>query len=147
MPAIIAPPTVSMEPVESGDDHVRVRARYVPVEQASWNRWTHGVRLFNQRAGYLFELDVEGSEPLTLNYADTTLERNVEGAALTAEQDLEVFLLPLQSAARARSAKSTSSSRDDACSAADCRGKRNTSRSCSAVKAEPSTLRSRVVSA
>ena len=99
MPAIIAPPTVSMEPVESGDDHLRVRARYVPVEQASWNRWTHGVRLFNQRAGYLFELDVEGSEPLTLNYADTTLERNVEGAALTAEQDLEVFLLPLQSAA------------------------------------------------
>lgn len=99
MPAIIAPPTVSLEALKSGDDQVQVSARYVPVDDAPWNRWTHGVRLFNQRAGYLFEVEVSGPGPMSLDHGATILERNVEGDTLKSERDMEVFLLPLQSAA------------------------------------------------
>lgn len=98
-PARIAPPTVSPEPQVVESEGVSARVRVLRAEEASWNEWGEGVRLFNERAGYFFAVELAGEGRLAWLPERTLLERNVEGSPLRASADPDEFLLPLQQAA------------------------------------------------
>ncbi|TNE87892.1 MAG: hypothetical protein EP330_16475 [Deltaproteobacteria bacterium] len=98
-PAKVAPPTVSGEAQLVERDGLTAKIRLIRAEEAEWNEWNEGVRLFNERAGYFFDVQVAGEGKLTWLPNDTLLERNVEGSPLRAAGDPDDFLFPLQQAA------------------------------------------------
>lgn len=98
-PAVVAPPTVSFEPQLAEAEGLTGRARLVLAEDAEWNRWPDGLRLFNNRAAYFFEVEVAGAGKVAWVPGDTRLECNEEGEGIRASSDPDVFLFPLQQAA------------------------------------------------
>jgi len=92
-PARIPPPSVdrSERTLVSGD--VTATVRLVLPEEATWNRWRDGgARLFNNRVALLFDVRLEGPEPLAWHPERSTLELNDETIRLTAAPDAEVLL-------------------------------------------------------
>lgn len=98
-PAKVAPPTVSFEPQLVEAEGLTAKVRLVLPEEADWNEWSEGLRLFNNRAAYFFEVSVAGEGKISWIPADTVLERNSEDDRLGAAGDPDDFLFPLQQAA------------------------------------------------
>ncbi|MCO4744951.1 MAG: hypothetical protein KC912_09185 [Proteobacteria bacterium] len=98
-PAKVAPPTVSFDAQLAEADGLTARARLVQAETQEWNRWPDGLRLFNNRGGYFFEVEIAGDGKVAWVPGDTQLERNDPGEPLWASGEPDVFLFPLQQAA------------------------------------------------
>lgn len=99
-PAHIAPPNVAFEAREATAGSAVVRVRPLRPEDADWNAWPgESLRLFNNRAALLFEVDVEGPAPLRWLPDETALELNVEGDALFPARTPDEVLVPLLRAA------------------------------------------------
>ena len=99
-PARVAPPTVDFEPHRVSDGPYSATLRLVLPEDARWNQWTAGsVRLFNNRAAYLFDVQVEGPGALQWLPDRTTLTLNTDERSVRAVALPDELLEPLMSAA------------------------------------------------
>ncbi len=100
-PARIAPPTVEFSFLEI-EPGVPISARAAPMlaEEVSWNQWPGDeARLFNNRAAYLFKIEVVGQAELIWVPERTTLENNGPHRRLDAARSPEEVLAPLHMAA------------------------------------------------
>lgn len=100
-PARIAPPTVdfSYQEIEPGAS-LTARARPLLAEEVSWNQWPGDqARLFNNRAAYLFKVEVLGEDEITWVPERTVLENNDPAHRLDAARSPEEILAPLHMAA------------------------------------------------
>jgi len=99
-PAHIAPPNVAFEGQEQADEQVTVSVRPLRPEDADWNTWPGpAVRLFNNRAALLFEVEAVGRGSLKWMPEGTFLELNTEGNPLDPARTPDEVLLPLLRAA------------------------------------------------
>lgn len=95
-PARVAPPTLTSRTVTIEGPLLEGTITLVLAEEADWNTWDDGsARLFNNRVGHLFELDlrpVGHARPLRWEPATTRLEMNVAGDPLYAATNQEALL-------------------------------------------------------
>ena len=96
-PAHLPPPSVDGGTRTVGDGVVSVTVRPVRAEDQAWNRWGAGpeLRLFNNAAAWLFEVEVTGPGPLGWIPGRTILEVNDPGRGLPALASPEPLLDPL----------------------------------------------------
>jgi hypothetical protein len=98
-PARIAPPTIPWETRTATSGSWTATATPFLAEDAAWNAWPEGARLFNNRVGYLFAVTIDGPGPLRWVPDGTTLRLNAAGAPLVALPSPEALLTPLVGAA------------------------------------------------
>lgn len=91
-PARLPPPSIDPEPRTAVSGPVRASARPVRAEEAEWNRWIDGPRLFNDRAALWFEVRVEGPEPLGWIPERSSVEINAPERSLAPAGSAEVLL-------------------------------------------------------
>ena len=99
-PARVAPPTIDFEERAIEDNGLRAFARPLRPEDATWNQWpAAGLRLFNNRAVYLFVVSIEGEGPLQWLPESTHLSLNGGDPILPPSPSPEELLEPLLQAA------------------------------------------------
>ncbi len=100
-PARVPPPTVDFEFQEiAGPGDVVARARPVRAEEASWNQWPGSeARLFNNRAVYLFQVEVLGESGIVWLPDSSSLEANTPDTVLPVVRNPDEVLAPLLVAA------------------------------------------------
>jgi hypothetical protein len=100
VPAKIAPPTVDFAAQRAtAGAYVATIAPMLP-EDAPWNQWHGGeLRLFNNRAGYVFQLTIEGPGPVRWLPGETWLRLNGKGDRLPPAEVPDQLLAPLFGAA------------------------------------------------
>ena len=99
-PARLPPPSLSRTAaVVVGD--LSATAEVVVPEDADWNQWPDGVRLFNNRAAVVFRVVLrhQGGDALSWRPDQTFVEVNRPGNPLPAASTAEDMLRPLISAA------------------------------------------------
>jgi hypothetical protein len=99
-PAHVAPPTIPFEPRTRAEEAWTLAAQPARPELAAWNQWQGpDARLFNDRAGYLFEIAVDGPGPVRWVPEKTRLWLNGRAIELRPAASPEDLLGPLLSAA------------------------------------------------
>lgn len=99
-PAGVAPPVIDFEAQTTHLDGLTLEVRPVRAEDGAWNQWRDtSLRLFNNRAAYLFEVRVTGEGTLQWMPERSGLELNEPGAPLRAAESPEELLQPLLAAA------------------------------------------------
>lgn len=91
-PARTPPPSVAPGPRVVEDGAVRATFTLVRPEDAEWNRWSDGPRLFNDAAALLFQVRIEGPGPLAWAPEGTTVELNDPSTRLPAAGSAEQLL-------------------------------------------------------
>ncbi|MFT7518816.1 MAG: hypothetical protein ACI9MC_000948 [Kiritimatiellia bacterium] len=98
-PAYVVRPTIEFTALRSDTPGLEAFATPVMPEDARWNRWPDGSRLFNNRAAWLFEVHIEGDHRLRWMPAGTKLELNEPGDGLSPSRLPDDLIRPLLVAA------------------------------------------------
>jgi hypothetical protein len=93
-PARIPPPSVSAATATRSGD-VAGEARQVRPEDAGWNAWSDGPRLFNNSAALIFHLRIEADGPVLWAPEGAELALNDDRTVLGAAPSAEVLLTDL----------------------------------------------------
>ena len=102
-PARVAPPTIDWERSESKVGELTASVTPFRAEDARWNQWPGELfRLFNNRAGFFFEVEVSGSEALRWVPELTKLVVNGGQSTLYPAHRADEMLVPLAQAALAQ---------------------------------------------
>ena len=99
-PAGIAPPGIRFEAQRVEGHGVWAIARPLRPEDQSWNQWTGGPRLFNNRMAHLFEVELHGEATLGWVPEGTVLELNDASNRLPSSASPEGLLAELLSYAK-----------------------------------------------
>lgn len=95
-PARLAPPTIPFEPQQTAIDGLSVTVRPLLPEDANWNQWRGGeLRLFNNRAALMFDVEVAGEGRFRWLPEATRLVINGGRATLPAAASPDELLVPL----------------------------------------------------
>ncbi len=99
-PSGVAPPVIEFERMTVTNQGVTMQILPIRAEEAAWNQWPDAtLRLFNNRAAYLFEVRLSAEGPLQWVPERSGLELNKPGAPLRAAESPEELLQPLLAAA------------------------------------------------
>lgn len=94
-PSRLQPPSLQMWESEVQVDGLVGVARVVRAEEASWNSWTSGARLFNNRVAHVVEVHIQGPADIQWVPWETRLEVNDPEFNLSAAASPEVLLSDL----------------------------------------------------
>jgi len=92
-------PTIEFAPLKSEGEQLTGSATPMMPEDASWNQWPTGARLFNNRAAWVFDVHLEGGHDLRWLPDGTKLELNEPGAGLKPSPVPDDVIRPLLVAA------------------------------------------------
>ena len=92
-PAKVAPPSIGDRSAYVATGPLTGTAELVRPEDAEWNQWPGPtLRLFNNRAALLFQVEIASDEPVRWLPERTQLELNREGNVFRAAESQEVLL-------------------------------------------------------
>jgi hypothetical protein len=92
-PAKVAPPSIESRSAYVAAGPITGTAELVLPEEAEWNQWPGPtVRLFNNRAALLFQVEIASDAPVRWVPEKTRLELNREGNVFRAAESQEVLL-------------------------------------------------------